>query len=277
MIRQACLGLAAALLLGGGSAALALDREAKKDALAEKLDGEMAEQNWKAAKKTSRELRRLCDAEERESLDLRIFQIDGELAWDKVRVKHEKSKKPSGVLKELRKFTKKFGEDDDFAERAEALEKTVLGPYVAEVQDFEGDLDDKVTGGSVVTDLKKEGEAALRWKDTTTNDESSLYVESETSNWSEYAYLTMWVHSSQVGSRLTIDAMTDVGHYYECWNNIDWTGWKHLRLPLQGRGARFGGRGRPTWSSIAALRFWKDEGKPIDIVIDDIRLEKPIP
>jgi hypothetical protein len=265
--------------------AIADDKEEEKAELREELDEQMEEKDWKAASKTADSLRRLLKGDEREELDSTILRIDGEIEWAKIKKAHDSGKKkPSKILKMLHKFVRKYGKDEEFLERTEYLERVALKGYVEIVEDFEEsgeeeeDLEDRFIGrgARIVETPRKQGEQALKWRNGE-SDEASLFLESRVSDWSEYVFLSMWIHSETTGSRLTIDAMTDFDSYFECWNNIDWKGWKHIRIPIQGRGAKFGARGRPVWTEIIALRFWKDEGREIDIVIDDIRLEKRIP
>ena len=96
----------------------------------------------------------------------------------------------------------------------------------------------------------------------------------EDTDWTKYSALVMWIYSKEKTGRFTIDAVTRGDDYFEAWNNITWTGWKEVRIPLRGKGSRFSRIAKAKWSRITRFRIWKNDGTPLDIVIDDIRLER---
>ena len=65
-------------------------------------------------------------------------------------------------------------------------------------------------------------------------------------------------------------------HYFQYLLTIDWTGWREVRMPLQGKRSKFGKHGNADWSMIERLDFEHDDdtGTAVEIVVDDIRLEK---
>lgn len=273
MTRLACLTLGIAICI-----TLPPLQDDKEDDLRDQLEQEMDRREWKAAGKTARTLKGMLRGDERDEMEAVILRIKGEAEWEKVMKAKKDGKKPSKILSSLRKFTKKFGKDEELLERAREMEEVVIAPYVDMVADFEGDTEDTFlgNGAGIVTEPRKQGKCALQWS-WSDSDSESLYIASQVQDWSDSPFVSMWIHSKRKGSRLTIDVVSDVDDFYECWSNIDWVGWKLVRLPLRGRGARFATRGKPSWGNIIAMRFWKDEGTPIDIVIDDIRIERPIP
>ena len=105
--------------------------------------------------------------------------------------------------------------------------------------------------------------------------EDHIWIDVNQRDWTRFQWVVLWVYSQGKGGRLTIDAVTHEDHYFEAWNNVDWVGWKEVRIPFQGKKARFRTEGRPRWERIDGIRIWKDEGRGVDIVIDDIRLERP--
>ena len=255
------------------------DKEVKKEALSKEIEGYMAAKDWSRAAKAVRRLRAMTKGEEREAADALLLRINGEKEWEKIQKLRKSSAKPGKVISKLKKFIKKFGEDDDLLERGEDALERIMKEVSAIVDNFEDGLDRVVGPGTEIVsgDGKvKEGESALRWK-LDTYQEDEIQISPDQNDWSQYDFLSMWIHSSKPNWRLTIDAVTAApDQYFECFNNITWTGWKHLRLPLRGRGSRFAARGKPSWNMIDYLRLWKDEGSSVDIIVDDIRLEKSL-
>ncbi|MCZ6691702.1 MAG: hypothetical protein O7H41_19115 [Planctomycetota bacterium] len=255
------------------------DKEARREALRTEIEKRFGKGEWREAAKAIRKLRLMVKGEEKEELDGALLRCNGEREWEKFKKLRRSSKRPGKVLKSLDKFIKKFGEDETLLERAEMVREKIRKDVVFVIEGFEDGLDNVYgTSGEIVEGPGevKEGKAAFRWKTMSLGEEEVRIGSEERSDWTPYRYLTMWIYSAKPGTRLTIDAITTGEDYFEAWSTIDWSGWKKIRLPLQGRGARFRKVGRASWSDIIGVRIWKDEGKPIDIILDEVCLEKEL-
>ncbi len=237
----------------------------------------MENSQWQEAKKLIRKLLPKADALEKERLELLLRRADGEIAWEKASRDLDKAPSYRAKREIVDRFLASHGETAELRTRAEARLKELVESYCLTLEDFEGEElpDDDL---SAVDDPKlvKQGRRAARFRSDDRLDEQSVYIysEEESTDWTPYSTLVLWIFAEKSGGRLTIDALTDHDNYFEVWNNIDWTGWKELRLPLEEKGCRFSKEGKPEWSEIGSVRFWKQRGGTIDIVLDDIHLEK---
>ena len=129
------------------------------------------------------------------------------------------------------------------------------------------------------TDLVKQGEAAVRWRNHP--ECTGFSVPNVPQDWSPYNQLRLWVHNAnRVATRFTIlvrseNPATEGMDYWSYGVALDFTGWKELVLPIGGRGGSRVPRG---WDQVDGLTFtasgWgsvPDSGA--DVTIDDIRLE----
>ncbi|MCZ6690899.1 MAG: hypothetical protein O7H41_15005 [Planctomycetota bacterium] len=272
----ACLVGAFIVVLVGGVTAQEEARDAKIKDLKNQIEQRIKEKDWTKAGSAIRKLRLLVKGEQREEADALLLRVKGEKEWEKVSKARRGKTRPGKLLGKLRHFLKKYGENEELRERAEELRAAIRKDVIYVIDDFEEADSDDYGRDTEIVPVRNRGEEeghGLRWK-TESRREEELQFHFDVSDWTPYESLSFWIYAEEKGGRLTIDCVTDNDHFFEAWNNIDWTGWKQIRIPLQGRGSRFRKKGKPAWSNIQWIRFWKDEGKPIDIIIDDMQLEK---
>ena len=255
------------------------DDDAKKaqiESLREEVSTAIESGEWKAAKRALQKLRAKAPKYERTEIDAQLRRVSGELDWIKIEKKAAKASKGKvrASYAKVMDFRKEYKDVRELIRKSQKLYSSLRRRLFRSIENFEKD-DDLDPDLRVVTDddLVKEGRRAARWSAGAIG-ESSIYFENVPRDWSKYRYVTLWVHSKKKGGRVTIDAFCTDDDYFESWNNIDWVGWKRLRVPFQGKGARFSKNGKASWTNVDSLRIWKDEGKEIDIVIDDVCLER---
>jgi hypothetical protein len=279
-MKGVCVWLVGACMMAAASGAAAPDdeREEKIRDLREQIEQRMQDKDWSKATTAIRKLRILLKGVDREEADALLLRVKGEKEWEKIRKAARKKTRPGKMLGTLQRFLERYGEDLELRERGEKLRDTILADVRYVIDDFEeADADDYDTDTSIVP-IRDRGEDdgfGLRWM-TPSLKEEEIQFHFDVTDWTPYASISFWIHAKEKGGRITLDCVTENDNYFEAWNHIDWTGWKHIRIPLRGRGCRFSQDGKATWSNIQWIRFWKDEGKPIDIIIDEIQLEKAL-
>ena len=253
-------------------------QEKRKDALREAFKQQMEDEDWEKASSSIRKLLRLTKGEEKDDLSALLDRVNGERAWVKIVAAHRSSRRPQRILKKLVEFQKKFGEHAHLARRAEKLRNLIRADLICMIEDFESGGLEAGRGRTVLERANiKEGKQALRWtsKDL---EMDYLYVYPGRTDWTGYDYLSMWIYCEEPQSTLQINAITKYDAYwpeqYSCAIGLDFKGWKRFRLSLRGKRRRFAKSGRADWASIASICFVKEEGKLLDIILDEICLEK---
>lgn len=126
-------------------------------------------------------------------------------------------------------------------------------------------------------DKVKEGKSSARWQNLERNKWISL-AESP-ADWSAYASLAVWIRSETANGQkinLVVSAPREEGGqgYYIHQLAVDWTGWKHVVVPL----AAFKPNRTPApWSRVGGLRLtaggWGAEPLSDSVLhLDDLRL-----
>lgn len=228
---------------------------------------------WQKASKSLTKLKKMVQGHEKAMVEKMLFRTMGEIAWGKLKKSIKEKHKPHVVVAKVGKFIKKYKESRPLLKKAEVYQQSWLDKIYTTIEDFEDDreLDYDI---QLISNPKlvKQGKRAGRWH-TEKFKQYHILIKCPR-DWSAHHTLVLWIHSKKKGGRLTFDVLSDKENYFEAWNVIDWVGWKELKIPFQGKKARFRKEGRPKWTRIDSLRIWKDEGKGIDIIIDDIRLGK---
>lgn len=272
-------------MIGAGLAILALgaafdgpDSEDNKEALRKQVREYMEAGKWKKATSAIQKLRRTAKGDEKKELSTLLDRVKGEQEWQKILTARGSSTKPGKLLSMISKFLKKFADDEEIRQRAEDLREEIMGEIVCMLDDFEGGASEAGRGKTaLVKDKVKGGEYALQWMSNTLQDDY-LYVEMEQTDWSKYDYLCMWIYSQSPQGRLQVDVVT---RHDEQWPDrfvgyiaMNRSGWKRIRLPLRGKRSSFSKQGKADWTHIEDLCFEKEEGKRMDIILDEICLEK---
>ena len=247
----------------------------KIERLKERLEQQMGDEDWDEALKTVRGLRFVLGEEGRREYDEEILRINGELYWRKVKAKKLVARNDTDVLAMLDEFLERFATDEVLRRRAEAMRKSIQKKHGSVIADFEDGLARVTSGeGTITTDPVMEGKQALRWSVIGKKAKGTLTIKCRRKDWTKYDTLHFWIHPKQRGGRLALEAVTSKGNYFECVDDVRWGGWKGFRIPLHGRSSRFRARGRPRWTEIKYFRVRRIGDDDLDIVIDDIRLEK---
>ena len=146
---------------------------------------------------------------------------------------------------------------------------------------FEDDAPEPHEGiGKLIEDDVKEGQYAFRWI-SKTRDEDFVSPDLAETNWSDYDYLCMWIRVDNPGGRINLHAITEFKPQFPVQFSgyviLSWKGWKRVRLPLRGNKSTFAQDGKAVWSYIEELRFEKEEGCMLDLVLDGLCLERTRP
>ena len=261
----------------------------EKEGAMKNIESFMEEGNWKKALKGLKSYRRnyAKTEESKDEVDRLIKRAKGSQRLDKIETDFRKKGKPRKAARKLTKILKEYGENPEVVDRGKALQEEDRSLYVLDIEDFEdtkgADDDDDNAGRSrrrsIVGDPKlvKHGKYSCRW--STGMGWSYWSITSPQQDWSEYDFFCMWIYNEKVGSRparIEIEPHSGGWQYFQYYLAIDWTGWREIRVPLTGRTSKFGRHGNPSWESIQRIDFDHDDdvGTPVNIIIDDIRLEK---
>jgi hypothetical protein len=238
-------------------------------------DALIASGELKEAKTLLRKRRLKAKGAERETCVLLLRQIDAEKAWAKLTKSLEKKKYtrvPLMALARLERFRAKYQDVAPLKARATTAIDKVRETVYTMVDDFEKELP---SGLKRVDEPEhvKHGDRAASFV-THRGGSAQVFLDSPQSDWTEFDALVLWIYAKKKGGRLTIDVTTGGSNYFEAWSNVDWTGWREIRIPLRGSKSRFARNGVANWENVSSLRLWKPSGTSLDIVVDDVRLER---
>ncbi len=266
------------LILGGSlllnsTPGLSMDEEVA--ALRMELAAQVKAKEWKKAIATAKKIRRKVSVEERKEVDKTIFHIKGTEEYNKLHEAAFKTKNPQALFKKIDAFLKKYGKDEQLRVFGFILREVIKQMIYEPLEGFEGGVQDKESVLAVVSEprLVKQGRRAARWESKSISDEYA-YIFFDEHDWTHYTHLVFWLYAEKPAGRIAIHLTTDLEDFFEGLLNISWKGWKEVRLPLHGKKARFRRTGKADWKQIKTLRLWKEEGRRIQVVLDDFRLER---
>lgn len=256
-----------------------------------KIDSLLENRQWKDAAKAIKTYKRkhARSQEEKEEAENLLALAEGHRKIQSIQEEYARKKRARKCVLDLRKVIQKQGHVPEVKERAEELIDAARSTYVLVIEDFEDWADDCEEDEEIrderrkclVDDEKlvKHGDWAVRW--TTGVGAAFWFLDSPTPNWAEYDYFCCWIFNEKVGKRpgyLEVEPQTASGHYFQALLPIDWVGWKEFRIPFKGKGGKFGKEGKASWDAIEGV--WLDHhswsGIGVDVIIDDIRLEKAV-
>ena len=218
------------------------------------------QKKWKEAATALRKLKGKVEKEERPKIERMLSHTQGEMKWKKLRASIKKSSKPRAVITKVDKFIRKHRKSRALRKKAESYKKRWLKKIYTTIEDFEKnrELDQDL---KIVKDptLVKQGKYAARWVSRHRGDYSVLI--DCAIDWTEYHTLVLWIHASKKGGRLTLDALADEDDYFEAWNNIDWVGWKEVRIRFKGKKLDSDRRGSPIGPRSRSCGFGKIEAQ----------------
>ncbi|MCZ6689763.1 MAG: hypothetical protein O7H41_09180 [Planctomycetota bacterium] len=277
-------GLILLVLLMGSPSSWA---DTEKESAMEKIQSLMQQEDWKKAIKAIKTYHRKhakTDEEKAEVSDL-LTTAEGRLALDEIETYYRKRQKIRKPVRDLNKFIGEFEEFPELVEKAKGLLQALRSQFVHVLEDFEEwDEDDPTRAGGKMTPVEdaklvKHGEKSARWK--TGTGWSSLLIDCTGLDWGEYAFFCAWIFNEKKSPRpsyIRFDPTSGMDHYWAYRLAVDWVGWKEIRMPLSGRGSLFSKHGNPQWDSIEYLRIRHDDeaGGRLEVILDDIRLEKAV-
>ena len=253
-------------------------KEKRKEALRKGIKQQMEDEDWKKASSSIRKLLRMTKGDEKDDLSTVLDRVNGEQAWMKIVAAHRSSRSPQRILEKIDEFRKKFGKHAHLDRRAEELRKLIRADLIYMIDGFESGGLEADKGRTVLdTAHTKEGKQALRWT-SKGREMDYLYVYSDRTDWTGYSYLSMWIYCEEPQSALEVNAITKFDSQwpdqYSCTIGLDFKGWRRFRLALGGKRSKFARSGQADWASIASICLVKEEGKRLDIILDEICLEK---
>lgn len=292
MATRYCLTLVFACLVLAilrGAPVVAQEGSAKEEAM-EKIQTLLDGGEWKdAARALKLYKRKHADSdEEKEEASQLMDRANGFLKFEKIEADYRKKEKARKASKELTKLLGKYHHVPDLKEKASELLDAVRSTYVLVIEDFEdweaeeGEDDGRISRKrAIVRDPKfvKHGEASCRW--SAGRGWGYWRIDSPELDWTKYDLFCVWIYNEKLGKRpgrIEIEPRSGGWHYFQYYLAIDWVGWKEIRMPLRGRTSKFGRHGNPDWSSIETIDFDHDDdvGTSVNIIIDDIRLERAV-
>ena len=249
-----------------------------KDALREEVNQAIANEDWKKARAAAKKLKRALAREHRDEATKLLRTIDAREALEKIAKAWESRPRAKKALQDLDRFLMSVEGDEDLEKRGRELQKKIRDAVYFVIGDFESGI---FNDWSSTREEKhvKQGEVAGHWNPE--EDDAAVFLYSEQRDWTQYTHLVLWIYNADAkkGSKFTLDPyVVDRGteDYFQYTVNVTWKGWKELRVPLHGKKSKFLPTGKPTWKNIGGLRFWTLRGRHLDLIIDDVRLEKRV-
>ncbi|MCZ6691878.1 MAG: hypothetical protein O7H41_20010 [Planctomycetota bacterium] len=234
-------------------------------------------------------------AEEKERIESLTDLLEGSKDLAKIEDDYRKKQKPRRTAEKLGRLVEDFSQHPSLVKRATALLDAIRSEYVLVLEDFEGRKTgnkelDKLLGrlgvprakGMTLTDdprYVKHGKWSCRWK--LTKGGSTHVISTPENDFSGYDYFCAWIYNGQRGGRpaqLRVDATSGWDTMYSYVFAVDWKGWREIRMPLRGRNSKFSRHGAVDWSAInfISIAYSAESPGPLNIVIDDIRMEKAV-
>ena len=280
--RTLCAPTALVLLLAvSGEPALLADSE--KEEAREKIQVLLDGKEWKdAAKKLKAYLRVHAQTEgEKGEIAYLLGKARSHVELDKIAGEYRRKEKPRSTARRVARFIQEHLDYPELLTEAEELRDVARSEYVLLLEDFEDLVEKgkkKRRHETPVTDpvIVKHGRKACRWS-TEPDGYSSHSMQSPEKDWTGYDFFCAWIYTEEVPEiplHIRVELSSIGADRFSYLLAIDWKGWKEIRLPLRGASG-FSKIGKPSWETIGYV-FMKrnDRGRPTEIIIDDIRLEK---
>jgi hypothetical protein len=270
-----------------------LGREEDKQAAREEIETLMEARDWKGAIKVIKKYARKYADTDEEKAEAQTWRdtAEGLKEIEEIQESYAKKKRARRASRDLMKVLEEYGHVEEVKEKAEEIHNAVRSSFVLVIEDFEKlgemseeDLEAELAGRrrSLVDDPKlvKQGDYAARWN--TGLSWTTWSFDSPAMDWREYEFFAAWIYNESPGPRpgyLEIELRSGGWHYFEALLAIDWKGWREVRIPLRGKQSKFGKHGNADWAHIERIDFdhWDDSGVAVNIIIDDIRIEKNVP
>ena len=276
--------IAGCLLLGMAGAGDGSDSE--KEAALEKAEALMESAAWKKAIKALKSYRKKYakSDEERAEVEALILRAEGEKEFAEIDKKYRRSSKIKPAVKSIKKFIAKYKEDDELLRRSEQFYEALRSKYVAVITDFEGDDWPETDDGMVPEDgegMVRHGLQSARWR--TGIGSRWVHIIPEFQDWTPYTYFCFWIYSAEKPRRpgyiFIRPGIAGGGweHHFEYVFPVDFKGWRKVKIEFRGKRG-FARMGKPNWASIEEVQFHHpgESGIALDVVIDDVRLEKAV-
>lgn len=224
--------------------------------------------------------------EEKEEVDRLIRAAEGGMELDDIAGEYRMKKRPRRTVSRLDDLIHRYRDLPDLLSPAEELRESLRSLYVLEVQDFEATLEVKGLGltdrdaARTVEDpeLVRHGKRSVRWKPRSKSSALDTFLIEE-QDWTEYGFFCAWIYSpgkTSPSTQLRISAIEGIlpFNWFEAYLEIDWKGWRNVRIPLRGRQGKFRPHGKPSWTDIGRIMIFQEQGPLPELIVDDIRVEK---
>ena len=270
----------------------------EKHAAMERIRGYLDSGEWKAAGKYLKiYLKKHASAtEERSEISALIHKAKGFEAYEKIQKEYQRRQKARKGAGKIQNLLRDFADVPDLVKLAEEYLEVLRAQYIFVLDDFEGwpdpeaqkkmDREEKMklkpmsTGLVLETreDRVKQGHQAGRW--TAKRGGGSIALPPILDDWTGFDQMCMWIYNEKVYPKniqhLRVHVSSGGPNFFRALIALDWRGWKEIRLPLRGRNSPFGKHGHGKWNSVAIafIEHMDWLPLPLDLVFDDIRLEK---
>ena len=288
--------LCAPFLLGSSL----LQEDPEKYAAMEKIRVYLDNGEWRAARKKLKIYlkKHASTSEERSEISILIQKAKGFEVFEKIQKEYQRDEKARRAARKIQDLLLDFSDVPDLVKLAEECLETLRSQYIFVFDDFEGwpdpeaekkmdseeraKLGPRMTGLVLETreDRVKQGHQAGRWKSKGGGGSVSLPPILE--DWTGFDFMCMWIFNEKVYPKhiqhLRVHVSSGGPNFFRALIALDWKGWKEIRLPLRGRKSPFGKYGHGEWSSVTFVFIEHVDSlpRPLDLVFDDVRLEKAV-
>lgn len=290
--------LLVAVLLSAGMAPAGRADDQRKAAALARARARVDSGDWEGAIKALEKYRskHAKGEDERKEVDALLPRARGELAFETILEKYRETSKGRATVAQIATFLRKYGKNPDLRQRAENLADEARSTYARSLTDFE--TDDWPAAGRPrdlvrvqEKRLVRHGEQAALW--TAGGMLSTFSVSPELTDWTAYDTLRFWVFIAKQpkppgmirllftkelpndGNPFTPRELQEPCEYVF---HVDFQGWREIVIPLRGRRwGKFSRRGKLDFSQVEEVQFMLSPWKrgTIEVVVDDVRLEKP--
>ena len=164
---------------------------------------------------------------------------------------------------------------------ARSLHSQIMEEYYQLLQSFGSPQKHYPThrGSVMITNEAKESGYALRWMASRAN-RDRLKVTFFESNFAGFEYIAIWVHCAIPQDEIIVRVQTGPKGSEASFMakvKLDFHGWKRVRLCMQGEKKQFQSEGDADWGRVRAIQVEKAAGDRVDIILDELALERDIP
>ena len=290
--------LGIALLALPGAFPMQEDADEKAAAMA-RIQDHMEKREWKEAAKLLKTYQRkhASTVEERAEAGRMLRKAEGFQAYEKIQEEYRRQERVRQAVEKVQKLLEEFADVPDLVSQAEEYLSGLRSQFILLLDGFEDRLSEeemekltdeekkklppRMSGVGLETDkaFVKRGRKAGRWPRDKVGGTSSIPVRQN--DWSGYETFCIWIYNGKVFPKeiqhLRLEFASSGGAFTTL-IAIDWTGWKDVRLAMSGDQSPIARDFRATWGDVrgAWITHVDRLAHPLDLVLDDVRLEKAV-